>query len=301
MRDGRQFSNHHEIELDGIRVEAVVQAAVNLALIHNEVPLVQAVTITNNSARPLADMMVTLNLDGRGIALAEPWSSTSTEPIPSGGHLRWDTFAGFAPSYEHLANLDESHPATLTLSVSKTWGADVRLTVPVQVLAHNEWLNSRVFFESLAAFVQPNTRAVSTVLDTAAEILREHTDDAGLTGYQQGPERASLTAAAIYEALRTRGIRYVVPPASFEDSGQKVRTTAQVLEQRFGTCIDLSVTYAACLEQAGLHPMLWLINGHAFTGYLKEGGTLGQTVITERSRSRPPSTKKASKARSRRR
>jgi hypothetical protein len=281
MRDGRQFSNHHEIELDGIRVEAVVQAAVNVALIHNEVPLVQAVTITNNSARPLADMMVTLNLDGRGIALAEPWSSTSTEPIPSGGHLRWDTFAGFAPSYEHLANLDESHPATLTLSVSKTWGADVRLTVPVQVLAHNEWLNSPVFFESLAAFVQPNTRAVSTVLDTAAEILREHTDDAGLTGYQQGPERASLTAAAIYEALRTRGIRYVVPPASFEDSGQKVRTTAQVLEQRFGTCIDLSVTYAACLEQAGLHPLLWLINGHAFTGYLKEGGTLGQTVITE--------------------
>jgi hypothetical protein len=122
---------------------------------------------------------------------------------------------------------------------------------------------------------------VSTVLDTAAEILREHTGDASLTGYQQGPERASLTAAAIYEALRKREIRYVVPPASFEDSGQKVRTTAQVLEQRFGTCIDLSVTYAACLEQAGLHPLLWLINGHAFTGYLREGGTLGQTVITE--------------------
>jgi len=281
MRDGQQFSNHHEIEVDDIHVEAVVQAAVNLALIHNEVPLVQAVTITNNSARPLADMTLTLNLDGRGITLAEPWSTTSSEPISLGEHLRWDTFAGFKASYEHLANLDESHPATLTVSVSRTWGADIRLTVPVQVLAHNEWLNSPVFYESLAAFVQPNTRAVSAVLDTAAEILRAHTNDAGLTGYQQGPERASLTAAAIYEALRTRGIRYVVPPASFEDSGQKVRTTAQVLEQRLGTCIDLSVTYVACLEQAGLHPLLWLINGHAFAGYLREGGTLGQTVITE--------------------
>jgi hypothetical protein len=281
MRDGRQFSNHHEIELDDVCIEAVVQAAVNLALLHNEVPLVQAVTITNNSARALVDMTLTLNLDGRGIALAEPWSMTASEPIPAGGHLRRDTFQSFAPSYERLANLDESYPATLTVSVSRTWGADVRLTVPVQVLAHNEWLNSAVFYESLAAFVQPNTRAVSTVLDTAAEILRGHTGDAGVTGYQQGPERASLIAAAIYEALHTREIRYLVPPASFEDSGQKVRTTAQVLEQRFGTCIDLSVAYAACLEQAGLHPLLWLIDGHAFTGYLREGGTLGQTVITE--------------------
>ena len=281
MTDGRQFSNHHEIETDGICIEAVVQTAVNLALVHNEVPLVQAVSITNNSLRALADMTLTLNLDGRGMALAEPWSVTSGEPIPAGGHVRWDTFPAFAPSYEHLEHLDESHPATLTVSVSRTWGADVRLAVLVQVLAHNEWLNSPVFFESLAAFVQPNTRAVTTVLDRAAELLREHTGDASLGGYQQGPERASLIAAAVYEALRTREIRYLVPPASFEDSGQKVRTTAQVLEQRFGTCVDLSVTYAACLEQAGLHPLLWLINGHAFAGYLREGGTLGQTVITE--------------------
>jgi len=99
MRDGQQFSNHHEIEVDDIHVEAVVQAAVNLALIHNEVPLVQAVTITNNSARPLADMTLTLNLDGRGITLAEPWSTTSSEPISLGEHLRWDTFAGFKASY----------------------------------------------------------------------------------------------------------------------------------------------------------------------------------------------------------
>jgi hypothetical protein len=281
MQDRPRFSNHHEVELEGVCVEAVVQAAVNLALVHNDVPLVQAVSITNNSSRALADVTLTLNLDGRGIALAEPWSATSNEPIAAGGHLRWDTFAAFAPSYEHLSNLDESHPATLTVSVSRTWGADMRLTVPIQVLAHNEWLNSPVFYESLAAFVQPNTRAVSVVLDTASELLREHTGNASLAGYQQGAERASMIAAAIYEALRTREIRYVVPPASFEDTGQKVRTTAQVLEQRFGTCIDLSVTYAACLEQAGLHPLLWLIDGHAFTGYLREGGTLGLTVITE--------------------
>ncbi len=74
----------------------------------------------------------------------------------------------------------------------------------------------------------------------------------------------------MYESLRSRRIRYIEPPASFERTGQKVRTTAQVLEDRFGTCIDLAVAYAACLEAAGLHPLVWLVKGHAFAGFLRD-------------------------------
>ena len=220
-------------------------------------------------------------MDGQGSALTEPWTAMLAEPLAPGAHQRWDAFAAFAPAYEHLASLSESHRATVTVTVSRSWGQDIRLPVAVQVLAYNEWLNSPLFFESLAAFVQPNTSAVASVLDRASALLREHTDDAGLAGYQQGRERASQIAAAVYEALRAHDIRYVIPPASFEDTGQKVRTTREVLDQRFGTCIDLAVTYAACIEQAGLYPLLWLIDGHAFAGYLSDGGSVGSAVVTE--------------------
>jgi hypothetical protein len=281
MSEQESFSNQHTLDSDGVRVEATVQRAVNLALVHNNVPLVQAVRITNYSEKPLEDLQVTVTIDGKGSPLADPWTVSLSDAVAPGAHQRWDGFAGFAPSYDHLASLNESHPATVTVTVSRRWASDVSLRVAVQVLARNEWLNSPVFFESLAAFVQPNTRAVTSVLDGASQLLRDHTGDASIAGYQQGPERASRIAAAVYEALRQRDIRYVVPPASFEDAGQKVRTTGEVLEQRFGTCVDLAVAYAACIEQAGLHPLLWLIDGHAFGGYVREGGTLGQAVLTE--------------------
>ena len=62
------------------------------------------------------------------------------------------------------------------------------------------------------------------------------------------------------------GVTYVNPPASFEKSGQKVRSPSRVLEARMGTCLDLAVLAAAALEQCGLRPIVVLVRGHAFVG-----------------------------------
>lgn len=270
-----------EVERDGVRVEVLVQPAVNLALVHNAVPLVRLVRVTNVSDRVQADLHVVLSLHGQGRQLAEPLTLTADQQLGPGEQRLWDQLGGFVPSYEHVAALDESHDAVLSVSVQRAWGDGVEVVAPVRVLAHNEWFNAPLFYESLAAFVQPNTQAVVAVLGEAADILGEHSGDASLSGYQAGSERASLIAAAVYEALRRRTIRYIDPPASFEETGQKVRTSSQVLRERLGTCVDLTVTYVAALEQAGLHPLVWLIDGHAFAGYLSDATTLGQTVLTE--------------------
>lgn len=271
----------HDARSEGLCLEATVQPAVNLALTHNGVPLVRSVRLTNESGRALEDVALTLTLTGQGAVLAEQLTARLPAPVPSGEYRCWDALGAFAPLYSHLATLDESHRALVRATVSHAWGPDLVLSVPIQVLARSEWFNAPLFYESLAAFVQPNTSSVAEILGVASELLQVHTGDASLGGYQRGPERASRIVAAVYEALRSRAIRYVSPPASFEESGQKVRTTRQVLDERLGTCIDLAVTYAACLEETGLRPLIWLIDGHAFAGYLREEGMLGQTVVTE--------------------
>ena len=73
-------------------------------------------------------------------------------------------------------------------------------------------------------------------------------------------------ADAISAAMVGHAIAYVYPPASFERSGQLVRGPSEILERRVGTCLDLALTYASCLEQAGLHPVLVLTEGHALVG-----------------------------------
>ncbi|PPJ31723.1 DNA/RNA helicase [Nocardia nova] len=265
----------------GLTVQVLTQPAINLALVHNGVPLISGLRVTNNSGSSVVDMTVTVRLHGDGAELTPAWQRTYDGDLSDGADVFWDDFGAFAPQTSYLRELNESHPATLSVTVTRMWGPDVHLTTPIRVLAHNEWFNAPIFYDSLAAFVQPNTKSVRSVLNDAAELLRTNTGDSSISGYQAGPERAALIAAAIYEVLRARRIRYINPPASFEATGQKIRTTAGVLDERFGTCIDLSVAYAACLEASGLRPLVWLVTGHAFAGFLREEANLSHPSLTE--------------------
>ncbi|MCP3904634.1 MAG: DUF4011 domain-containing protein, partial [Planctomycetes bacterium] len=72
--------------------------------------------------------------------------------------------------------------------------------------------------------------------------------------------------AAIYAALQAREITYSNPPASFETTGQRIRLPDRILDTRLATCLDLALLAAACIEQAGLHPLVVLVRDHAFVG-----------------------------------
>ncbi|RVW08232.1 DUF3320 domain-containing protein [Prescottella agglutinans] len=270
------------MESDGLEVRLLGQPAVNLALAHNGVPLISELSVTNTSGQPMTDVTVTVQLHGNGRELAPAWSRTHDGVLEAEAEVSWSDFAAFMPPVDYLKGLNESHPASITVTVTRLWADKAELATPIRVLAHNEWYNAPIYYEALGAFVQPNTRAVLSVLDGASEILGRNTDSAAIDGYQGGPERAAQIAAAVYESLRSRRIRYIEPPASFERTGQKVRTTSQVLEDRFGTCIDLAVAYAACMEAAGLHPLVWLVKGHAFAGFLRDDNAkIVRATLTE--------------------
>ena len=124
------------------------------------------------------------------------------------------------------------------------------------MLAHNEWCGLVALAEILAAFVLPNDPAVMTILSRASELLKEAKGRSSLNAYQdKSRKRAWEQVAAIYKAIGELEIRYIVAPASFETAGQKVRFPSEILSQRFGNCLDLSLLFAACCEQAGLRPL----------------------------------------------
>ncbi|MFI6256002.1 DUF4011 domain-containing protein [Micromonospora zamorensis] len=263
-----------------LEVGLIVQPAINAALVHNRVPLVRHLTLVNRGAVQLTDVTLTLELRGPDGALTEPWTRTLAAPLRPGASTSWDDFRDFTPDRVLLYRTDEAFPVDYTLRV-QAQAQTLRLVAPSRVLAHNEWFNSPALYDSLAAFVQPNTRAVEAVLRAAAQLLLARTGSGSLQGYQEGSERAALIAGAVYEALRQLEITYQTLPASFENTGQKVRTTAAVLDGRLGNCLDLSVTYAACLEAAGLHPLIFISAGHAFGGFLLEEERLGSAAVTE--------------------
>lgn len=171
------------------------------------------------------------------------------------------------PDLETLASLTESVDTTFALTLSVGGAERHSQTYALRILAANEWPGTGGSPEVLAALVTPNAPELQPVLVDAARKLEELTGDASLDGYQrQNPNRVRAHCAALFHALRRQSIVYSAPPASFEAAGQRVRLARQVLTEKLGTCLDLSVLLASALEAAGLHPLVVVMRGHAFVG-----------------------------------
>ena len=132
----------------------------------------------------------------------------------------------------------------------------------------SHWPGRHHACETIAAFATPNAESLADVLRDASRRLEQKTGSGALDGYLSGnAERVQRIAESCYEAVAALGLTYVVMQASFEEEGQKVRTFDDVLRDRMGNCLDLSVALAAVYEAAGLHPMIAIGDGHAIVAF----------------------------------
>lgn len=259
----------------GVRTTSVV----SYAMAHNRITPVPRIELRAESELPLRDVTVEAWVRAAtGEQLSQVWRRHLTDLRTSG--LPFDN-VDLMLDAGAMAAVDEQRPAAVEVAVHVEGFISVATRAPLTVLAHNQWgvvkgSSWRLAAELLCAFVQPNHPAVTQVVSDASAILAEQTGRSSVDGYQGGTARVHAIARAVWEALQARRIRYSNPPASWDTDptdpqltvgGQKVRTAQQVLDDRFGTCLDTSVLYAAALEQAGLRPLLWLPDGHAFVGY----------------------------------
>ncbi len=176
-----------------------------------------------------------------------------------------------------LRSLRESVNSVISIKVC--WNGKTRYldTQPVKLLAIDEWVDTPELDAYLPSFVFPRDRAVAKVIDSAQRYLMALNDDsgAGFDGYQGVDPRAKdpfatvdLQARAIWSALSYDSpLSYINPPPSFTASSQRLRTPSDVMEGKRGTCIDLALLLAACLELAGIYPVIFLLTDHAFPGY----------------------------------
>ena len=233
--------------------------AINYALWQNGVPILPGLEIFVRE--PLSG--VTLLLETQP-ALTLPLEKRFDQLPP--GLFRPDV-SELRLNGAYLAGLTERETGLLTATLSQGEQVLCREQVNLTVLAYDEWQGAQSHPELLSAFVTPNHLAIGPLIARAAGLLEEWTGDPSLDGYQsRDPNRVLAQAAAVYGALREQNLIYAPPPASFEETGQRVRLCQTVLEQKMGTCLDLTLLYCGCLEAMGLHPLVLLLPGHCFAG-----------------------------------
>jgi len=250
-----------------IVVECIAAENVNLAFYDNGIPLIRDLSIANQFDVDLANLEVRLRSEpsfiSPGVWRIEKIAANDTHHLKA-IDLKLDH--GF------LAGLTTSRRGDIRVRIESGGEALAEQRVEITLLPPSHWGGSTAAPELLAAFVRPNDPSVDVILREAADKLAKANRNPGLDGYAKGRKaRAWEIAEAIWAALVGHGIAYVLPPKSFERHGQPVRGPSAILERQVGTCLDLALLYAACLEQAGLNPLVVLTEGHALTGlWLKD-------------------------------
>ncbi|WP_195575446.1 DUF3320 domain-containing protein [Paenibacillus sp. 1001270B_150601_E10] len=257
-----------------ISCEWLYSETINYAMQQNQVPVIKSIVLTNTTDKDMNG--ITLKFESEP-QFAYEWNK-KLDVLPAGQSIDIGT-VDLQMSTSFLGELSERLIGSLTLTV---WENDTELLQQrgsISVLAYDEWSGLAILPEMTAAFVTPNHRHVTEVIREAGAILEQWSGSPSFTAYQsKDPNRVRVQAAAIYSALHNREISYCVAPPSFEQIGQRVRLPESIFTHRLGNCLDLSMLYAACLEAAGLHPLIIFTEGHAFAGVWLVEETFSETV-----------------------
>ncbi|WP_193044332.1 DUF3320 domain-containing protein [Mycolicibacterium baixiangningiae] len=268
-------------DVDAPRIGISAVSDLSYAMAHCRIPVIDHITVDH----------VTSDLHGAVIEV-DVVSAIGSHGGPREVHL---DLAANKPTI--LNNVDlQLDPASM-LEVDEQSPGDIRVVLRdangqvlaeaaknVNILAAKQWKATppQLALEMLAAYVQPNSTAVTTLLTEVSDHLKAATGNSAIDGYQsENPDRVDAIAKAVFDVMRARDIRYAEPPASWGADGQKIRTPAEVLDGRLGTCLDTTLTMAAVLEQAGINTTLWVLRGHAFLGYWRTDSALSMVSTTE--------------------
>jgi len=277
-------ANHQNFEMQGvytmicsektIQITADICEAVNFAMQQNHVPIVRQIKINNNSDNDIEHIKLSITTDPD---VADEWSIRISS-IPAGQEYKLDKI-NLHLSATRLFELTERVNGSVIVQISDESGVLVQEKYGIAFLSHDEWSGAYTYPEFLAAFVTPNHPYIFEILKKSEVLLTEWTGSPSFTGYQSNNHNNVLKQmAAIYGALQQENITYCAPPASFEKDGQKIRLCSAIREQKLGTCLDLSLLYASCLEAIGLNPMIIVVKGHAFVACWLENESFAECI-----------------------
>ena len=260
-----------------ISVSGQINATVNFAMQQNYVPMIRSVTVRNDSEETLRELRLRISFEPEfaqeytyNIPAIAPNASVEIEPVK------------ILLSTRFLFTLTEKIVGNITIQVLQGEECLYDYHTDIEVLAYDQWSGLRMMPELISAFVTPNHPRVAEVVTKGGEFLKTWTGSPAFTGYQtQNPDNVKLQMAAIYAALRSLGIAYGNPPASYEGSGQRIRLPHVVIGQKQGTCLDLSLLYASCLEAVGLYPLIGFNRGHAYGGCRLSEETFADCMVDD--------------------
>jgi hypothetical protein len=258
---------------DLLQVDLEVDDEVNYSLLHNDRPLLSKLTLTKLVEEPLEDIsvLVELNLG------AQNYPFRFTQLLLNEPQLALAPLVKIPLTAALPRSLRERVQSTVYVRVTCGGRVAAEATRRVTLIPVDEWIDDTDNNPWLPSFVLPRDPAVLEILRSSRRYLVGIRDDpaAGFDGYQSvDPDAGDPTEGvdaqvrAIWTALVNEyRLQYINPPPAYSEQSQRLRTPSDIVASNSGTCIDLALLLASCLEYVDIYPVLVLLEGHAFAGY----------------------------------
>ena len=270
-----------------LEVQLEVPDEVNYSLLHNDRPLLDRLTVSKLVPDALEDIRVTVELN----LGAQNYPYRCTYPVLDEPQI------GLAPQV-HIP-LTATLPRALrerlhsTVYVKVTCGDRTALeeTRRVTLIPVDEWLDDTKNNPWLPSFVLPRDPAILKIIASSRRYLIGIQDDpeAGFDGYQSDADGVDAQVRAIWTALVNEyRFQYINPPPAYSPQTQRLRTPTDIVASNSGTCIDLALLLASCLEYVDIYPVVVLLDGHAFAGYWRSGEAYAEFAGVKRVPSEVP-------------
>ena len=240
---------------------SLVSAFMNYSLQQNGFKIIPAVKVVNNTKEEYSALRLRVSTKSE---LFETLELPVPDLKPGDSVIMEDI--NIPLNAVHLANLNEGYTCRFAVDLMQNEDTLTSEILEIKILAYDEWQGFNFHPRMLGSFVMPNHPVIAQLMHRASDFLGKWTGEPSLEGYQSGdPNRVRTMAAAAYAAIQEKNIIYANPPKSFY-VGQRVRLPDMIMDQHMGTCLDMTLLYAALLEAMGLNPILILVEGHIFAG-----------------------------------
>jgi hypothetical protein len=259
-------------------IEIEAADSLNYALVHNGLLFVEKIKVYYAGLGKSQNLSLNLKLENY-------FDKTYEIPALSSGEsfvLKPD----FKIEPQILERQSEAAVSSLKILIDGTLAVEKQ----IKILVYNEWSkeNNPYHRTSLASFVLPNHPYVEQII---CEVREQREVKPGYSIELAEKLSSEPFPESLYNYFKTQWkIAYVDEPLSFEHIDQRIRLPHQILfdwnaRRGAGTCIDLGLLFAACLEKAGLNPWIficWIENNlyHAVVGWQKEAYA-GDEPLTE--------------------
>jgi hypothetical protein len=254
-----------------IQVDLDIEDQVNYSLLHNNRELVSKLTLTKLMKGRLEDVTVQVELCVG--AQSYPYRYTVEVMDADEVQLALASQVKIPLTANLPRSLRERVQSTVYVKVTCGGRTACEETKRVTLIPVDEWIDDTVNNPWLPSFVLPRDPAILKIINASRRYLIGIIDDpaAGFDGYQQAAAGVDDQVQAIWTALVNEyRLQYINPPPAYSKTTQRLRMPSEILSSNTGTCIDLALLLASCLEYIGVYPVIVLLSGHAFVGYWRE-------------------------------